>query len=286
MLGIWSPRTFFLAILLSLGLSEDFYCGVPLKDRRVIGGVPAEDYQFPWQVSLYYYDDDTGFTCGGSIISDRTILTAAHCVEWSWSMYVGFPGGNTSRDNVMKIESRDIHVHPYYDPGEINYDFAVINLPEPIEFTEGTLPICLPCPLEYYDDRNATLSGWGRNNTNTWDIPVNLLYANVSTITNMECKTAYKEEGYDYDIPPNQICSTYLTPPPKGACHGDSGGPLITLEADGAFYTQIGIVSWGESPCADTPSVYARVTDQLYWIFTHMRGNTLPPPVPRPTCAA
>merc|ERR1719158_2442603 len=68
--------------MLALEISNaEYYCGQPLKDRRIVGGAPALPYQFPWQVVLYYYSGDS-LLCGGSIISTKTILTAAHCVAY------------------------------------------------------------------------------------------------------------------------------------------------------------------------------------------------------------
>merc|ERR1711935_749375 len=66
----------FVSALAFVFTSAEFYCGQPLKDRRIIGGDPAKPFQFPWQVVLYYANYKNALSCGGTIISSRTILTA------------------------------------------------------------------------------------------------------------------------------------------------------------------------------------------------------------------
>merc|ERR1719289_282389 len=97
----------------------------------------------------------------------------------------------------------------------------------------------------------------------------------VKTINNTACSTLemkYTKEN----ITENMICAAQ---PDKDSCEGDSGGPLITKE-DGAYYSVIGVVSWGPDNCAthDKPGVYARVSKQLEWIREHIQGNTCPKP--------
>merc|ERR1719348_163381 len=272
------------------------YCGVPLKDRRVINGVDAEPFQFPWQVPLFisspaYYGDGEGdFVCSGTIISSRTILTAGHCIpppEYAQYLFlkIGLREGDVDYDAGYKIFVEEAIIHPYYDEMEITYDFGVLNLAEELVFSEGLQPICLPSPFKEYEEEQATLSGWGL--TEEGMLSESLQQLNLTVMSNMDCKAElakYYEKNYGEYCPwCNQIYAVNLCANATDAsgCNGDSGGPLVYLNKDTEpqFYTQIGVVSWGTPRCpVGGPNVYSKIQDQLYWIFTQMRGTTLPAP--------
>jgi len=256
------------------------YCGVPLKDRRIVGGVPAKDFQFPWQVPLLSNTwGSIQFICSGTLLSTWTVLTAGHCVNINEEIYVGFPNGSVSRNDALIIPSGSIAKHPYYHydgrDSPIN-DFAIITLSEPVNFGKGIIPICLPDPNSNYEDKKVTVSGWGYNEN--WILPEDLKTTNMTTMNNKECQE--KSVG-TWKVKSSMLCAISED---SNTCGGDSGGPMIVLEQDSAFYTQIGVTSWGNSNCdVDIPAVFARVTNQLYWIFSQIQGATLPAPVPRPT---
>lgn len=280
------------------------YCGVPLKDRRIVGGEVATDYEFPWQVPLFGLPQELpgvqDFFCGGTLISDQTVLTAGHCVsravEYDQPIYVGFPNGSINRTAGIRIASSKVTIHPYYDHFDyqnsaIN-DFAVITLSEPILFDEGVLPICLPDPNENYENKVATASGWGlTDGAGGFVIPEELRVVNMTVISNEECteiieilsEAEGQAGGPIWEIKSSMICAMSEGVPAGSPCNGDSGGPLITLEQDDQFYTQVGVVSWGDVSCKPgEPAVFARITNQLYWILSEMKGETLPTPVTRP----
>merc|ERR1711892_1316135 len=187
-------------------------CGLPLDKRRIIGGVSAKTNQYPWQVALMQGSYSQDSFCGGTLLSSDTVLTAAHCLAGSYSVYVGIPQGDVSLQSSRNIRSSQILVHPYYSG--LNYDFAIIKLSSPVEFSDSVQPICLPNPNESYDDTLAEVTGWGNTNANGFNTPEDLQTVNITTMTNKQCQ-------------------------------GDSGGPLITLSKDGSHYSQIGVVSWG-----------------------------------------
>jgi len=269
------------ALLLQSAASTPQYCGVPLKDRRITGGVPAEEFQFPWQVPLFlnygWYDR---FICTGTLISTQSVLTAGHCVLDTSDILVGIPNGTVSRDDLIKIPSGSITRHPYYDEfrgldSPIN-DFAVITLSEPVEFGEGIIPICLADPNANYEYKEVTVAGYGRDETG--NLPSELLTTNMTTMDNEECSELLIGAWH---VKSSMLCAKSEV---SNTCPGDSGGSLIVLEGDGAFYSQIGVTSWGYSSCGfDLPAVFGRVTNQLYWILQQIKGDTLPAPVPRPT---
>ena len=99
--------------------------------------------------------------------------------------------------------------------------------------------------------------------------PAVLKEAKVSTITNRRCNQWVREKKGNYTVTRNMICAVN---PTDASCHGDSGGPLITLSQKG-IYQQIGIISFGdeiverEDLCPlKYPNFFSRVTAQLDWI--------------------
>jgi len=253
-------------------------CGLPLDKRRIIGGVSAKTDQYPWQVALMQGSNSQDSFCGGTLLSSDTVLTAAHCLAGSYSVYVGIPQGDVTLQSSRNIQSSQILVHPYYSGSGIpNYDFAIIKLSSPVEFSDSVQPICLPNPNESYDDTLAEVTGWGNTNANGFNTPENLQTVNITTMTNKQCQEEFDENLNNgrAKISSNMICAGA---PDKDSCQGDSGGPLITLSKDGSHYSQIGVVSWGFGCASTTPGVYSRVTDQLYWIIKQVSGQTCAPP--------
>jgi len=268
-------------------------CGVPFNKRRIIGGRPALIQEYPWQVALFKNSSDPLPFCGGSLLSSTTVLTAAHCVDAGIkSVIVAFPNGDVSLENATKIVTSNIEVHPNYrsfynlQSAVQNYDFAVLTLPTPISFTENTMPICLPDPTEQYEQKFATVTGWGATQWGlTPQLTSILMAVNMTTLSNEQCKTllglATIPAEYQHlnlipgALTPNMICASAYEEK-KSFCLGDSGGPLITLSKDSSYYSQIGVVSWGD--CVSV-NVFSRVTQQIYWIMRKITGQTCAPPV-------
>merc|ERR1712193_423167 len=121
-------------------------CGIegpPSKDR-IVGGFEAEPNQWPWQVALFV---DNAWFCGGSLISENYVLTAAHCVDGA-SYYDIMAGAHNvrepSEDNRVEITSFNGWYHPQWDPNTLSNDIALIELPSPITFNDYIKPSCLP----------------------------------------------------------------------------------------------------------------------------------------------
>ncbi|CAD6214576.1 GSCOCT00004123001.2-RA-CDS [Cotesia congregata] len=223
--------------------------GVPTL--RVVGSQDAPDGKYPYQVSL----NVSGWhSCGGSIISNRFILTAAHCVLDVPKSFMTIIAGTNSLSkggNVYKVD--EIFIHDFSPSIFIN-DIALIRTASEIEFSgDKVQPIKLSEYNFHAHGDPVVFIGWGYTSDALGaKLPDKLQEINLKIYEQSECQKTWG------DVPESQICT--LTEKGEGACMGDSGGSLI---ADGV---QIGIVSFGV-PCAQGyPDVYTRVFYYAEWI--------------------
>ncbi|XP_077301725.1 chymotrypsin-2-like isoform X2 [Arctopsyche grandis] len=227
--------------------------GLPVEsewDWRVVGGSNAGNGAVPYQVSLR--SSSNSHFCGGSIISPRTILTAAHCLNGrTASNTVVVVGTNTLNAGGTTYQATSLKIKEDYIPAFIINDIGLVILSQDIEFGDKVKAIELG---RDYTDGGATvvLSGWGTTSY-PGTAPNDLQIISLLTQTYEQCKSAHSRLVVE-----SQICT--LTKAGEGACHGDSGGPLT---AGGKV---VGIVSWG-MPCAiGYPDVFTRVSSFTAWI--------------------
>ncbi|XP_031631436.1 coagulation factor IX-like [Contarinia nasturtii] len=243
---------------------------------RILGGDDADEGQFPYQVSLRSYFSLYGdHWCGGSIISDRFILSAAHCTqaEHSRPMYLhGIIGTIYRFDDGVHIRFSHIINHPAYDNGDkigLN-DISILRTTEQIVFTNLIQPIALPIN-DSIDEKNIVIvSGFGYTSSpSTDELPLLsdvLKFTKLSTISQKTCLEKFK---YVYNINEKQLCT--IGPINVGICHGDSGGPLVD-SSNPENKVLVGIISWG-IPCGKGwPDVYTRVYSYLDWIQSEMEN--------------
>lgn len=250
-------------------------CGVQKIGRqRIVGGQEAQPHEYPWHVGVDVRNGREPF-CGGSLISSRSVLTAAHCLRPinsspnRWSVWLGRHfknGGGGTRYLISKVD-----YHPGYNKGvSTDNDFAIMTLASPVTFTNTISPVCLPSVDNKYEGRTATTTGWGELfEAEGGQRPDVLMEVDVKTMSNARCTTP-NAVWPRWQITRNMICAAA---PNKDSCTNDSGGPLVMLQ-DGSF-DLIGVVSFGAG-CAQAraPGVYARVTAQLNWIKSKMSGST------------
>jgi len=267
--------------------NQDCRCGIAQRKARIIGGRETEVNEYPWQVWLAIKAGRMWqFTCGGSVINNRWILTAGHCFEdkWKlnpkiWKVHLGDHDrtSKTETNDVVSKVSRIVR-HPKFEfkleGGKIRYDFTLLKLKKKIDFAmhPNIRPICLPLNDENtYAGKSAIATGWGlTKNPGYRQDPSNLsnklLELKLKMITNEEC---VEEAGYGKKlITPRMICAH--GDGHKATCNGDSGGPLITRESSSENYELIGVSSFVADimrQCAvKKPIVFARVSKMLKWI--------------------
>ncbi|XP_017782137.1 PREDICTED: chymotrypsin-1-like [Nicrophorus vespilloides] len=224
---------------------------------RIVGGSKAPAGAFPYQISLRGIFG--GHSCGGSIINDQWILTAAHCVQGSSPSSLNVVvGSNQLNAGGEKYKVSKVIYHENYDSSAIKNDVAVLKLEKPLTFSKTVQPIPL-ASSSIGANEDCVLSGWGTT-TYPGNTPNDLQFINLKTLSVKDCQ----ERQAPNPVFDSQVCT--FTQKGQGACHGDSGGPLV------AGGKQIGIVSWGR-PCGiGYPDVFTRVYSFLSWIEKNIKN--------------
>jgi len=239
-----------------------------LPEPFIVGGEEVNpacpDCKYDFMVSL---QTNSGYHfCGGSLVREDYVITAAHCVQGDSpsqvKVKIGLHNVNGTQGSITKSVSQII-IHPSYSNWSLNNDYAILRLSSPITNFE---PIQL-CTDTSHDEEPvmATTMGWGATQSGGWgsnillevDVPIDDSCGNYSNsdITNHMVCAGYSGGGYD-------------------SCQGDSGGPLIMTNSDGE-YELIGIVSWGYG-CAEPgyPGVYSKIHSRLDWFFSYIGEPT------------
>uniref|UniRef100_A0A8C8HVH7 Transmembrane serine protease 3b n=1 Tax=Oncorhynchus tshawytscha TaxID=74940 RepID=A0A8C8HVH7_ONCTS len=245
-------------------------CGSrPMFRSRIVGGNVSKPGQFPWQASLHYQNRHL---CGGSIITPRWIVTAAHCVygfatkTMLWAVQVGLT--DQPINGVLSRSLEKIVYHARYQPKGLNYDIALLKLTEPLTFNGLVEPICLPNYGERFEEgKMCWISGWGA--TVDGGDGVSMHSAQVPVLSSRDCSGPGVYQGA---ISPWMVCAGYLEGG-KDSCQGDSGGPLACEES--SVWKLVGATSWGYG-CArrNNPAMYTLISHALTWIHQQMEVNS------------
>ncbi|XP_063175233.1 transmembrane protease serine 7-like [Chroicocephalus ridibundus] len=244
-------------------------CGrYQLKKTRIVGGEDARSGKWPWQASLQM--GALGHVCGATVISNRWLISAAHCfldsdsvrysVPSGWRAYMGLHTINEKSNRVAMRSIRRIIVHPQYDQSVSDYDIALLEMETPVFFSELVQPICLPSTSRVFVYGTVCyVTGWGAIKENS-HLAKTLQEAQVRIINQSVCNKLY-----DDLITSRMLCAGNLNGG-VDSCQGDSGGPLACTGKGNRWYIA-GIVSWGEG-CArrNRPGVYTKVTALYDWI--------------------
>ncbi|KAG8515217.1 Transmembrane protease serine 11D, partial [Galemys pyrenaicus] len=233
---------------------------ITLSEERIIGGTKAEEGDWPWQVSLQLRN---AHYCGGILISNIWILTAAHCFKSNsdprqWTVTFGI----STTFPKQRIKVKSIRVHNNYKSATHENDIAVMQLERSVTFTKNILRVCLPVATQnILPGSIAYVTGWGSRKYGGGTV-TELEQARVSIISNDACNAP---TSYNGAILPGMLCAGV----PQGgvdACQGDSGGPLVQEDSRRHWFL-VGIVSWGyQCGLPDNPGVYTRVTSYRDWI--------------------
>lgn len=318
-------KNLFLACLLFVALTGAGDSGIspPADDGRIVGGHPALEGSAPWQAELfttYDYtnediaaddrlrDNDPGkhflrekkekypweltHRCGGVLIAENWVLTAAHCIvslgDFLTTRRIRLGTQDLRLGGATYALARVIVHKDYNSNGQNNNDIALIQITAdaktgPVDATRQR-PIRIigtaagDRPLSDYD--RVAVTGWGLTGARAASGPSTfaldgsrehgspvLLQVELKALPKQRCEAvpAYKEA-----MKASVICAG-ADSAGHDSCNGDSGGPLT--RAQGQERVLVGLVSWGKGcALANTPGIYTRVSDYVGWIDAAMKS--------------
>jgi len=240
---------------------------------RIVGGDETKPYSRPYQVSVQ--STSGSHFCGGSIIAENLILTAAHCMEGvdgnSPDMQVRVGAHSLTDGSGQVIKVATTYTHQEYP--NLSKDVALLKLAEKIT-DKNAKAIALADDAFFQKNIKAgtslVVSGWGTL-ASDGQMPDKLMEVTVPYVTNDECNSA---EAYNGQVQATEMCGG-LKVGGKDSCQGDSGGPLVVK--NGNDFVQVGVVSWGEGcAVANKYGVYANVASLKSWIDNAAAGNETP----------
>uniref|UniRef100_A0A8C0J9Y7 Peptidase S1 domain-containing protein n=1 Tax=Chelonoidis abingdonii TaxID=106734 RepID=A0A8C0J9Y7_CHEAB len=218
-------------------------------DDKIIGGYECSPHSQPWQVYFTYGSDYRW--CGGSLINEWWIISAAHCYKSTLVAHLG--EHDTSADEAIQF--------PQYNQYNTDNDIMLVKLAQPAQFSAYVqpIPISRSCPVA---GTECLVSGWGNILTSGVQYPDVLQCLNVPILSDSACRAAYPGR-----ITKNMFCAGYIEGG-KDSCQGDSGGPVVY---NGEL---MGVVSWGIG-CAQKnyPGVYTTVCNYVSWIEEVIANN-------------
>ncbi|KAJ8960309.1 hypothetical protein NQ318_004035 [Aromia moschata] len=268
----------------NVNLLPNDICGPVSTDSRITYGTRTAIGEFPWMALIAYYEHEVlDFKCGGTVINERYVLTAAHCILPS--SIVGVRLGEHNLDTMIDCDLdeencapppqdfyiENFKIHPNYNSTIYSNDIALIRLATPANFSSFTVkPICLPMGEMDLKGRSAIVSGWGV--TETGFRSKELLKVSLPVLPVSKCQSNYNNFAI---VTEKQVCAGGYNG--KDSCGGDSGGPMqYAVVINGtARFIQYGIVSYGARYCgmSGQPSVYTKVPEYMTWILDNLEPS-------------
>ncbi len=240
---------------------------------RIVGGLPAPDGAYPWQVSISVKDKrlGAGHFCGGAIIDPSWVVTAAHCVDTvknPKNVQVMHGSNQLSKPGPIRDVTAIVVHSGWAGPPSWENDIALIKLAAsasdsvPIKLLDNELRSSL-----FSDNILAFVSGWGATRDGGRDMSDELRHVGVQVVSQETCNAP---QAYAGKIKSGMFCAGFVEGG-KDSCQGDSGGPIMVSDKKGS-YVLAGVVSWGEG-CAQPNKfgVYTRVSEYIGWIRDNMK---------------
>ncbi|KAG5885760.1 hypothetical protein JTB14_031197 [Gonioctena quinquepunctata] len=221
-------------------------------DGRIVGGQNTDIYLHPWQVSVQF---NNYHFCGGFLISNIWVVTAAHCVTQGFDTHLNIRAGSTTwRTGGQSVPVSSFIVHPNYTDN--NNDIALMRLAEPVTVGNASAAALPAAGQEVATGASVSVTGWGALGEHLAGSLI-LQEVVVPALSRDDCRGLYSTSV----ITTQMFCAGEVGDGGKDACQGDSGGPAAV---DGVV---VGVISWGRG-CArpQSPGVYTQISAVRDWI--------------------
>lgn len=259
----------FVAVLAAVSavVSLSMPASAAITPKIYYGNIVTAPNPYPWMAALLRSSVSNGYDaqfCGGSLMADNVIITAAHCVEDIVAADVEVAVNVLNLSTISSGQRQgveEIIIHPDWNTNTTENDVALLIL-EDGSVNSGITPIELVASgtiLSSGTDVRAL--GWGEIENGTYPELLRTVDLDIASNPGAACG----QYGGSYD-PVSMLCATGTSGAnTKDTCSGDSGGPLFTIE--GGNYRLVGLTSWGnDCGLADYPGIYTRLTTFLDWI--------------------
>uniref|UniRef100_A0ABM5GQ09 Transmembrane protease serine 9-like n=1 Tax=Pogona vitticeps TaxID=103695 RepID=A0ABM5GQ09_9SAUR len=259
--------------------SDDLFsvCGQPVLSSRIVGGQASKTGAWPWQVSVRWKKQHF---CGGSLVSDQWVVSAAHCFKQNPLPDITVTLGQHQLGNLTSsaemIPVTQVIRNIEFGRTGTRGDIALLRLQRPLKYTPYILPVCLPyMSTEFPDGMACWVTGWGNiQYGEPLPSPKILQEVKVSLISAERCNDMFSvpQSGLNGSRPilDSMVCAGDEEGG-KDACQGDSGGPLVCAQSDVWFL--VGIVSWGtDCGLPYRPGVYTKVSAFAGWLQRYIPG--------------
>ncbi|XP_073482521.1 mannan-binding lectin serine protease 1 isoform X2 [Aquarana catesbeiana] len=254
-------------------------CGEPRFSRsklaRIARGSTAKKGISPW-IAMFSSAWTGQPFCGGSLIGNKWVITAAHCLHSevtqeetsltlstlsSFNITLGKHRTLKKDDSEQVFQAKSLFLHPKYNSSTFQNDIALVELSEQAFLNDYVMPICIPEEVVQPEDF-VVVSGWGKQFLKR--LPEALMEIEIPVVAHEMCKAGYLKIGRM--LTDDMLCAG-LKEGGKDACSGDSGGPMVTFSQHKNYWYLAGIVSWGVG-CGDSDryGVYSNVYKNVDWI--------------------
>nr|XP_021193560.2 trypsin, alkaline C [Helicoverpa armigera] len=236
---------------------------VPTSPQRIIGGTATTINNYPSIVALLYAASNNDFrqSCGGTILNNRSILTAAHCpfrdTVWRWRVRIGSSFAHRE-GNTLGFAA--FIFNPNFNANTLDADIAIMQTSTNIQFSNVVQPGSIAgSNYNLVDNQVVWAAGWGVTTPHGWSGAEQLRHVQIYTINQAICRQRYAAASRT--ITDNMLCSGILDVGGRDQCAGDSGGPLYHNNV------VVGVCSFGIG-CAHPlyPGVNVRVSRFTSWI--------------------